>query len=108
MANLAFTDTNFQEKVLKNTLPVVVDFWAEWCPPCKMITPHIDELAQEYEGKVAIGKMNADENTIVPGQYNVMSLPTVLIFKDGKPIQSLIGAQSKQTFKSAIEKVFNT
>jgi len=108
MAHLAFTDTNFQEKVLKNTLPVVVDFWAEWCPPCKMITPHIDELAQEYEGKVAIGKMNADENTIVPGQYNVMSLPTVLIFKDGKPIQSLIGAQSKHTFKSAIEKVLNT
>lgn len=98
-----FTDDNFQEKVLTSKVPVVVDLWAEWCPPCKIIAPLIDELAQEYDGKVVIGKMNTDENTKVPGEYNIMSIPTVLIFKDGKPLQSMVGAHSKQAYKKAIE-----
>lgn len=107
MAHQNFTDTSFQEKVLNSKVPVVVDFWAEWCPPCKIISPLIDELTQEYDGKVVIGKMNTDENTQVPGEYNVMSIPTVLIFKEGKPIQSMVGAHGKQAYKKAIEDALN-
>jgi thioredoxin 1 len=98
-----FTDSNFQAEVLQSTVPVLVDFWAEWCPPCKIIAPVMDELAKEYGGQVIIGKMNADENTQIPGQFTVMSLPTVMIFKNGQPIQALVGAKSKQTYMQEIE-----
>lgn len=107
MAHKTFTDSNFKQEVLESKTPVVVDFWAEWCPPCKMIAPVIEELAKEYSGKVVIGKMNTDENQQIPGQYNVMSIPTVMIFKDGKPVQALVGAQSKQTYKKEIEKALS-
>lgn len=107
MADHTFTDQNFKTQVLESKTPVMVDFWADWCPPCKIIAPIIEELAKEFEGKVVIGKMNADGNVQVPGQYGIMSLPTIMIFKDGKPVQSLVGAQSKQTFKTAIEKSLN-
>lgn len=105
MADLVLSETTFTSQVLKSTMPVVVDFWAEWCPPCKIIGPIIDELAKEYDGKVVIGKIDADQNPQTVEQYGVMSLPTVMVFKDGKPVESLVGAQSKQTYKSAIEKV---
>jgi thioredoxin 1 len=107
MAHHIFTDKNFNELVLKSKLPVLVDFWAEWCPPCKIIAPLLEELAKEYEGKVVIGAMNADENVQIPGQFGVMSLPTVIFFKQGKPVQVLIGAQGKHTYKTEIEKLIS-
>jgi len=107
MADKTFTDKSFQEDVLKSEKPVVVDFWAPWCGPCKMVSPIIEELAKDYEGKVVIGKLNTDENPETSGQYNVMSIPTVMIFKNGKPVQAMIGVQSKQTYKTEIDKVLS-
>ena len=107
MADQTFTDSNFKDHVLQSKTPVVVDFWAPWCGPCKIVSPIIEELAKDYEGKVVVGKLNVDENVQTAGQYGVMSIPTVMIFKDGKPVQSLIGAQGKQTYKTEIEKVLS-
>src|ERR1700733_13796556 len=104
MADLTFTDKDFKAQVLESKTPVVVDFWAPWCGPCKMVSPIIEELAKEYEGKVIVGKMNTDENQETAGQYSVMSIPTVMIFKNGKPVQAMVGAQGKQTYKTEIEK----
>jgi thioredoxin len=103
MADLVFTDQNFKEKVMDNKLPVVVDFWATWCPPCKLIDPIIDELAKEYTGKVVVGKVDADANPDVVAQLHVMSLPTTIFFKDGKPVKTLVGAQGKFTYKQYID-----
>src|SRR6266498_3332202 len=103
MADQTFTDQNFQQNVLGNDKPVVVDFWAPWCGPCKMVSPTIEELSKEYEGKVVVGKMNVDDNPQTAGQYGVMSIPTVMIFKGGKPVHSLVGAQGKQAYKTEIE-----
>ncbi len=103
MSNLTFTDQNFEAEVLKSDTPVVVDFWAEWCTPCKITTPIIDELAKEYAGKVKIGKLNVDENPEASGNYHVMSIPTVMIFKNGQPVKSVVGAHSKEHFKKAID-----
>lgn len=108
MADQTFTDSNFKDQVLQSKQPVVVDFWAPWCGPCKMVSPIIEELAKDYEGKVVVGKMNVDENQIPSSEFGVMSIPTVMIFKDGKPVQSLIGAQGKQTYKAEIEKTLNS
>ena len=104
MADKTFTDANFQADVLKNDKLVVVDFWAPWCGPCKIVSPIIEELAKEYEGKVVIGKLNVDENTQTAGEYGVMSIPTVMIFKGGKPVQAMVGAQGKQAYKTEIDK----
>lgn len=103
MADVTFTDQNFQKEVLENSMPVVVDFWAPWCQPCKMVSPTIDELAKEYEGKMIVGKMNTDENQQFPGQFNIMSIPTVMIFKGGQPVKAIIGAQGKEAYKKAFE-----
>jgi len=103
MADVIFTDANFDKDVLKAKMPVVVDFWAPWCQPCKMVGPTIEALATEYVGKVAVGKMNVDENTQFPGQFGIMSIPTVMIFKNGQPVKSLVGVQSKETYKQGIE-----
>jgi thioredoxin 1 len=105
MADMNLTDQNFHQEVITNKMPVVVDFWAPWCPPCKMIDPIMDELAIEYAGKVMIGKINTDDNPQVVDQLNVMSMPTVMLFKGGQPVKVLVGAQGKQTFKQAIEEV---
>jgi thioredoxin 1 len=104
MADVTFTDANFQQDALGNDKLVVVDFWAPWCGPCKLVTPIIEELAKEYEGKVSVGKLNVDENPETAGTYGVMSIPTVMLFKGGKPVQSLVGAQGKQTYKTEIDK----
>jgi thioredoxin len=104
MADKTFTDSNFKDQVIDSKTPVVVDFWAPWCGPCKMVSPIIEELAKEYEGKVAVGKMNVDENQIPSSDFGVMSIPTVMIFKGGKPVKALVGAQGKQTYKTEIDK----
>ena len=97
------TDQNFKHDVLENKLPVVVDFWAPWCMPCRIVSPTIEQLADEYSGKVVVGKMNVDENTNTAGEFGVMSIPTVMVFKNGKPFKSLVGAQGKDKYKQMID-----
>lgn len=103
MADVTFTDQNFQKDVIESKTPVVVDFWAPWCTPCRIVSPIIDELAKEYEGKMVVGKMNVDDNQNTAGQFSVMSIPTVMVFKDGKPVKAIIGAQGKESYKKAFE-----
>ncbi|KYO67300.1 MULTISPECIES: thioredoxin [Thermovenabulum] len=89
------TDANFQAEVLNSDLPVLVDFWAAWCGPCRMMGPVIDEIAGEYEGKLKVCKMNVDENPNTPTKYGIMSIPTLILFKDGAPVKKLIGFRPK-------------
>ncbi len=95
MGALHFTASNFEAEVLKAQGPVLVDFWAEWCGPCKAIGPIIDQLAVELQGKIKIGKVNVDESGELAGQFNVMSIPTLLIFKNGVPVDQIVGAMPK-------------
>lgn len=101
------SDEIFQKEVLESPIPFLVDFWAEWCQPCQMVGPLVDELATEYTGKVGFGKLNVDENINVPGNYGVMSIPTLIIFKDGKPFKTMVGVQGKDTLKKAINESLN-
>ncbi len=101
------TDDTFQKEVLESPMPVLVDFWAEWCQPCQMIGPLVEELSGEYNGKVGFGKLNVDENINVPGNYGVMSIPTLIVFKEGKPFKTMVGVQGKDTLKKAIEEALN-
>lgn len=103
MADITFTDSNFEAEVLKSETPVLVDFWAEWCGPCKIVDPIVHELAEEYGDKLKVGRLNVDENQQTSMQYNVMSIPTLLIFKNGQPVKSMIGAQAKENFKKGID-----
>lgn len=103
MSTLHFTDANFKKEVLESDLPVLVDFWAAWCGPCKMIAPIIDDLAKEYAGKMKIGKVDVDSNSKVASQYGVMSIPTIVFFKKGKIMNQLVGAVSKLDLKRKIE-----
>ncbi|MBP7183956.1 MAG: thioredoxin [Saprospiraceae bacterium] len=97
-----FTDSNFQEKALNANSVSVVDFWAEWCGPCRMITPIIEELAHEYDGKVTVGKLNVDHNPEVSMQFGVRSIPTILIFKDGKLVDKHVGVTTKKVLSDKI------
>lgn len=105
MAAVHFSDSDFEEKVLKSDTPVLVDFYADWCGPCKMAAPIIDELSDDYKGKVVIGKINVDENNQTAGQYGVMSIPTVILFKDGKEVDRKIGFGGKQGYETLLAKV---
>ncbi len=98
-----FTDSNFQTEVLDNSKVTLIDLWAEWCGPCKMMNPVIEQLAQEYEGRVVVGKLNVDDNPITPMEYNVRGIPTFLLFKDGKLVDKIVGAVTKQTLTSKID-----
>lgn len=102
MAN-QFTDATFEQEVLQSDKVTVVDLWAEWCGPCKMMNPVIEELSKEYEGRVVIGKLNVDDNPEIPTQYNVRGIPTFLIFKNGELKDKVVGAQTKQHLQSKIE-----
>jgi len=103
MATLAFTEQSFKKEVLESDMPVLVDFWATWCGPCKMIAPVIDELAKEYAGKIKIGKVNVDENSQIATRYGVMSIPTLIFFKNGKIAEQVVGALNKAGLKKKIE-----
>lgn len=102
MATVKFTDETFEKEVLHSDTPVLVDFWAEWCQPCHMVDPVVQELSEEYSGKVKFGKMNVDENLQVPGNFGIMSIPTLIIFKGGKPEKTFVGVQGKDTLKQAL------
>jgi thioredoxin len=97
------TTDNFEAEVLKSDLPVLVDFWAVWCGPCKMTEPIIDALAKEYQGKVKVGKVNVDEHASLSSRYNILSIPAFLLFKGGQPVATLIGAQPKPAFDAMIK-----
>ena len=105
MADKIFTDQNFQDEVIKSNTPTLVDFWAPWCAPCRIVSPIIEELAKEYEGKLKVGKVNVDENPNSASQFGIMSIPSILIFKNGQPVKTMIGAQSKENVKKGIEEV---
>lgn len=98
-----FTDANFKEKVLEKSGVALVDFWAEWCGPCRMIAPIVEELAKEYDGKVLVGKLDVDTNPEVAMKYGIRSIPTILILKDGEVVQKQIGVTTKQNLAEKIE-----
>ncbi|WP_243546583.1 thioredoxin [Pseudodesulfovibrio tunisiensis] len=98
------TDSNFEEEVLNCDLPVLIDFWAPWCGPCRAMGPVIDELADEYAGQVKIAKMNVDENSATPGKYGIRAIPTLILFKGGEVLDQSTGAVSKSSIKEMISK----
>ncbi|MGP8027538.1 MAG: thioredoxin [Acidocella sp.] len=100
----AVTDETFETDVLKSSAPVLVDFWAEWCGPCRSIAPSLEDLAKEYEGKLEVVKVNIDENPMTPSTFGVRGIPTLIIFKDGKPAATQVGAAPKSALKAWIEK----
>jgi thioredoxin 1 len=104
MAAPAVTDASFKDDVLDSTIPVLVDFWAPWCGPCRLVGPVVDELAQQYEGKVKVVKLNTDDNPEVASQYAIRSIPTLMIFKGGRHVETVVGAVPKTTLCSTIEK----
>ena len=99
------TDATFEQEILKSQLPALVDFWASWCAPCRMIGPVVEELAGEYNGRLKVAKMNVDENASTPSQYGIRGIPALLIFKNGKLVDQVVGAVPKSQVVSIIEKV---
>jgi len=101
---LTLTDQNFEQEVLKSDRPVVVDFWAVWCAPCRMVAPTVDAIAEEYLGRAKVGKINVDENQAVTSRYNIRGIPTLLLFKNGQVQEQIVGATSKDNIVKLLEK----
>ena len=99
---IELTDSNFEETLLSSSTPVLVDYWAEWCGPCKMVAPVLEELAEELEGKITIGKIDVDSNRDSAAKQNVMSIPNLILFKDGNPVDQRVGALTKNQLKDFI------
>jgi thioredoxin 1 len=100
---LELTDANFQEEVLDSDVPVLVDYWAEWCMPCKMLAPTIDELAEEFQGKLKVGKMDTDSNRDTSMKFGISAIPTLILFKNGEVVKKFVGLQQKNDLKAALE-----
>lgn len=107
MADVTVTDQDFEEKVIKSTAPILVDFWAVWCQPCRIQDPILEEVAKDFTGKVTIAKMNVDENPTTPGKYGILSIPTLIIFKGGNIVKQMIGVQSKETLAGELNKALS-
>ena len=103
MAEIIITEENFENEVLNSDKPVLVDFWAQWCGPCRMLGSIIEEIANDYEGKVKVGKVNVDEQPNLASKYGIASIPTVIVFKNGKPEKTLVGLRSKNEIENMIK-----
>ena len=104
MSVLPVTDSSFKQDVLESELPVLVDFWAPWCGPCRMVSPVVDEISEQYQGKIKVVKINTDENANVANQYGIRSIPTLMIFKGGQRVDMVVGAVPKSTLANTVEK----
>ncbi|MGD1698997.1 thioredoxin [Dapis sp. BLCC M229] len=104
MSAVPVTDSSFNQQVLESELPVLVDFWAPWCGPCRMVAPVVEEIAEQYKGKIAVVKLNTDENPNVASQYGIRSIPTLMIFKGGQRVDMVVGAVPKTTLANTLEK----
>ncbi len=105
MAELNINEQNFEQEVVNSDIPVLVDFWAPWCGPCKMLMPVVEELANEYDGKIKVGKVNTDENMSLSSKFQITSIPCLIIFKNGKPVNKMVGFRPKNDIKKEIENV---
>ncbi len=105
MSDMTLTDQTWDNEVLNSDLPVIVDFWAEWCAPCSMIAPVVEQMSEEYEGKIKVGKLNVDENQVTAGKYQVMAIPTLLFFNGGKLVDRVAGVVPKKILVEKIEKI---
>ena len=100
-----FSDTNFKAEVLGSNTPVLVDFWAEWCGPCRMLAPVVERIAKANEGRIVVGKLNVDENPATPQEYGIQGIPTLILFKNGQPVQQIVGFQSQENIQRTLEEV---
>lgn len=105
MSEIILTDANFKTEVLDSEMVVLVDFWAPWCGPCQMVGPIVEAIAKEYEGKINVGKLNVDENPVTSSEYSIMSIPTLKVFKKGKIVEEMVGAQPAIAITQKIDKV---
>lgn len=101
---IEINDANFEASVLKSEIPVLVDFWAPWCGPCRAVAPIVEELASEYAGKISVAKMNVDESQSVPSKYGIRAIPTLILFKDGEVVEQITGAVAKENIQAVINK----
>lgn len=105
MAEINVTDATFEMEVIKSQIPVLVDFWAQWCGPCQMQNPILEEVAKEFEGKIKVAKLNVDDNPATASQYSIMSIPTLILFKGEEVVKQMIGVQSKENLVKEIKKI---
>lgn len=107
MAEITLSESNWEEEVIKSNIPVMVDFWAAWCMPCKMISPAVEEISNEWGEKIKVGKLNVDENPSIAGKYGIMGIPAVLFFKNGNLVDQVVGAVPKRVLEEKVKKILN-
>ena len=105
MSEAVFTDANFKTDVLKSKIPVLVDFWAEWCGPCRMLAPIVEKIAKDYAGKIKVGKLNVDDNPDTPGELGIQGIPTIMVFKNGEMVKRIVGFQPEDKIKGEIDSI---